>query len=47
MVYQSNPYDPIVFGSAVALLVGAAMAATYIPARRAMKVEPTRALRTE
>ncbi len=47
MVYQSNPYDPIVFGSAVALLFGAAMAATYIPARRAMRVQPTTALRSE
>jgi len=47
LVYQSNPYDPVVFGSAVALLFGSAMAATYIPARRAMKVEPTRALRSE
>ena len=47
MVYQPNPFDPIVFGSAVALLVGAAMAATYIPARRALKVQPTTALRSE
>ena len=37
MVYQHNPYNPVVFISAVALLSGAAMAATYVPARRAMK----------
>jgi len=47
MVYQSNPFDPMVFGSAVALLAGASMAATWIPARRAMRVQPTTALRSE
>ncbi len=47
MVYQSRTFDPLVYSAAVAVLVGASMAATYVPARRAMKVEPTRALRTE
>jgi predicted permease len=47
MVYQSRTFDPLVYSAAVAVLVGASMVATYVPARRAMKVEPTRALRTE
>jgi len=47
LVYQSSPFDPVVFGGAVALLVGAALTATLIPARRARKVQPTTALRTE
>ncbi len=47
MVYDSKPFDPVVYSAAVVVLVAAAMLATYIPARRAMRVEPTRALRTE
>jgi predicted permease len=46
-VYQASPFDPLVFVSAMALLFTAAMVATYIPARRAMRVEPVVALRTE
>jgi predicted permease len=47
MLYQVNPLDPLVFGVALLLLASAAAAASYIPARRAIRVDPTVALRLE
>ena len=42
-----SPLDPIAHAGVVALLVVAGVTASYLPARRAMKVEPTVALRYE
>jgi predicted permease len=39
--------DPITLGSAIALLVGVALAACLIPSRRAMRLNPVDALRSE
>ncbi|HTB96429.1 MAG TPA: ABC transporter permease [Terracidiphilus sp.] len=47
MLYGIAPYDPVSLGAAVALLLGAALAASWIPARRAARVDPMRALRHE
>jgi predicted permease len=46
-VYQIEPQDPILIAGVVALLVFVAVAATWIPARRALSVEPWVALRYE
>jgi putative ABC transport system permease protein len=46
-VYDIKSTDPLTFAAAAMLLMLAALAACYIPARRAMRVEPMRALRTE
>src|SRR5690348_1048721 len=42
-----SPLDPLTYVSAIALLGAVALAASYIPAHRAMKVDPMIALRYE
>jgi putative ABC transport system permease protein len=39
--------DPLTFASVAAILIGVALAATYIPSRRALRVDPLTALRTD
>ena len=46
-LYGVSPLDPVAFGSAAALLSLAVLLASWIPARRAAKVDPMVALRYE
>jgi predicted permease len=47
MLFGLRPTDPAVLAGAVALLVGAALAAAYFPARRAARLDPMTALRLD
>ena len=47
LLYQVSPLDPFAFTVAPALLAFAALLATWLPARRATRITPMDALRTE
>ena len=47
MLYGVKPNDPATIAAGVAVLVAVALAATWIPARRAAAVQPMEALRHE
>jgi ABC-type antimicrobial peptide transport system permease subunit len=47
MLYQMSGADPAVMGTSVVLLALVALAAGYVPALRASRVDPMQALRYE
>jgi putative ABC transport system permease protein len=47
MVFGVTPLDPVTFVACVIVLVGVALAATWMPARRAARIDPLVALRHE
>ena len=47
MLYDVQPLDPAVLGAVSLLLAAVALLASYLPARRAAKIDPVIALRFE
>ena len=47
LLTQLSPNDPVSFGAAIAVLASAALAGAYLPARRAMRIDPAIALRRD
>jgi len=46
-LYQISPHDPFLLGAAAIVLAVAALLACLLPARRATRIDPIQALRTE
>jgi ABC-type lipoprotein release transport system permease subunit len=47
LLFDESPRDPVVFTVVAVALLGVSVVASWVPARRAARVEPTRALRYE
>jgi putative ABC transport system permease protein len=45
LLYKVSPHDPLAFGTAFALITIASLAACFLPAWRATRIDPTQALR--
>ena len=47
MIYDVNPFDPLIFSAAGGFVMVMALAACCVPARKATKADPMIALRAE
>ena len=47
LLYEIKPLDPAVFAVVAAVLLAVAAFACFLPARRASRLDPMKALRTE
>jgi ABC-type antimicrobial peptide transport system permease subunit len=47
LLFQTSPYDPVVFSGSAAVLLLVAVAASLVPAIRASRVDPNVTLRAE
>jgi ABC-type antimicrobial peptide transport system permease subunit len=47
IVYQATPRDPLVFAGVTLTMTALGLLATWLPARRTLRVQPARLLRDE
>jgi ABC-type antimicrobial peptide transport system permease subunit len=47
VLYGVTPRDPLVLGSVVGLLTLVVVIASFVPARRAMRIDPMTSLRSQ
>ncbi len=47
LLFQESPHDPLVFGFVAVVLLGTTLLASFVPSRRAARVDPMVALRYE
>jgi ABC-type antimicrobial peptide transport system permease subunit len=47
LLYGVTPADPVTYATIAAIVVAIALAASYVPAGRAMRIDPTEALRAD
>jgi predicted permease len=47
VIFEVPPYDPLTLSAVIVILGGTCLAASYIPARRAARIDPMAALRSE
>jgi putative ABC transport system permease protein len=47
MLYGVTPLDPLTLGATILLLAAVAAVATFAPTRRAAKIDPLEAIRSE
>jgi ABC-type antimicrobial peptide transport system permease subunit len=46
LLYKVSPHDPVAFGLAFMVMLGVALLSCFVPAWRAARIDPVRALRT-
>ncbi len=47
LAFEVSTADPLIYGAAAVLMIATALAASYLPARRASRVDPWAAIRWE